>query len=76
VLTTTEALQRLEAAGLGVTRMTVLRWFNEGWLTGSQKGYRSPVCIDEESVNRLIRQARTRGNKQHYPPTLIEDYRR
>jgi hypothetical protein len=64
-------------AGVGLTPMTVLRWFNEGKLTGTS-GLPLP-CLDRRSVG-LDRTHppgnRTEVNKLHYPPTLIEDYRR
>jgi hypothetical protein len=63
MLTTEEACQRLVAAGVRAkTTMTVLRWFNEGTLTGYQRAYRSQVWIDEESLDNLILHAtRVRG---------------
>jgi hypothetical protein len=59
VLTTEEASQRLIEAGIRATAMTVRRWFHSGRLTGSQVQPDSPIMIDEESVSRVIREART-----------------
>jgi predicted site-specific integrase-resolvase len=58
VLTTEEARQHMEEAGVRVTVQTIRRWFREGRLTGTQVGPESPIMIDEESINRVIREAR------------------
>lgn len=58
MLTTEEASRRLTEAGVRATPMTVRRWFYDGKLTGSQVGAGSPIMIDEESINRVIREAR------------------
>jgi hypothetical protein len=61
MLTTAEASRRFVDAGVSATPMTVLRWFNEGKLRGTQRGYRSPVKIEMQSVYELIAKARRIG---------------
>lgn len=59
LLTTEQTVERLRAAGIKVTPMTVRRWFKSGRLVGAQVSDRSPIKIEEKSVDALIKASRT-----------------